>query len=160
VVPTWTTRISFGSNTGWDKCKWSNKATVYSSDTLIFFPNTTTTHREFVFLQLGKMYVPAFNFSSIKQWCYLSSFQKQYTSFFSFHKTMMSINILPKPSSKNAIYFSSKNNTFFSFHKQWCQLLSFQKKKWRELWVNVCAKENICILKESNTLIHVFIFLW
>jgi len=41
--------------------------------------------------------------------------------------------------------------SFFSFHKQSCQLLSFQKKKWRELWVNVCAKEIMCVLKESNT---------
>ena len=28
---------------------------------------------------------------------------------------MMSINILPKPSSNDAIYFSSKNNTCLSF---------------------------------------------
>ena len=28
---------------------------------------------------------------------------------------MMSINILPKPSSNDAIYFSSKNNTHLSF---------------------------------------------
>jgi len=46
---------------------------------------------------------------------YLFSFQKEYTSFFSFHYTMMSINILPKPSSNDAIYFSSKNNTRLSF---------------------------------------------
>ena len=152
MVPTWTTRISFGSNTSWDKCKWSKKATGYSSDTLIFFPNTTTTHREFVFLQLGKMYVPAFNFSSIKQWCYLFSFKKQYTSFFSFHKTMMSINILPKPSSKNAIYFSSKNNTcFFPFINNDVNCYSSKRKNdmnygltYVQRKVCVCSRKVIC----------------
>ena len=53
-------------------------------------------------------------------------------------------------SNNSVIYFSSKNNTFFfSFYiKQWCQLLSFQNKSWRELWVSTYAKESHT--KKSN----------
>ena len=40
---------------------------------------------------------------------------KNNTHLFSFYKTIMSINILPKPSSNDAIYFSSKNNTRLFF---------------------------------------------
>ena len=73
---------------------------------------------------------------------------------------MMSINILPKPSSNDAIYFSSKNNTRLSFFPSINNDANYypSKKKGRELWVNVHVKKSMCILKESNTLIHVFLF--
>ena len=72
---------------------------------------------------------------------------------------MMSINILPKPSNNDVIYFSSKNNTHLFFSCINNDDNYYLSKKYCELWVNPCAKENMCILKETNTLIHIFIFL-
>ena len=67
------------------------------------------------------------SFPSIIQWCQLISFQN--------HQATMPF-----------IFLLKIIHVFlFSFHKQWCQLLSFQKKKWRELWVNICAKKSIYV---------------
>ena len=64
---------------------------------------------------------------------------------------MMSINILPKPSSNDDIYFSSKNNTRLSFPSiNNDDNYYFSKtKKHRELWVNACAKEKYVYTKKK-----------
>ena len=66
---------------------------------------------------------------------------------------MMPINILPKPSSNNAIYFSSKNNTrlSFPFINNDVNYCPYKRKNDVNYVANICAKESMCILKESNT---------
>ena len=64
---------------------------------------------------LGKMYVPYGTYLIFLPSSNDINFFKNNTHLFSFYKTIMSINILPKLSSNDAIYFSSKNNTCLSF---------------------------------------------
>ena len=58
---------------------------------------------------------------------------------------MMSINILPKPPSNNAIYFSSKNNTHLSFPSINNNVNYYPFKMTNENYGSMYVQRKVCV---------------